>query len=104
MTKLREELISRLDSISGVTLDWYKDTELLCVYYKGKEVAHFQTDSELDIRLSQSIIKREQLTIPVQSKSHLDRSKNSRWIVQRFELIEDLDELIRLVKLAIELR
>lgn len=106
MIALKDKLISKLILLSDVTVDRYKDTELLGVNYKGKEVAHFQTgsDCELDIRLSPAIIKREKLSVPVDSKSHPDRSKNSRWIIQKFSTTEDLDQMIKLVKLAIELR
>ncbi len=106
MSTLREELINRLLLIPDVTVERWKDTDLLCVNYKGKEVAHFQTgtDCELDIRLSQKIIKKEALSAPEESTSHPDRSKNSRWIIQSFHSTEDLDPLVRLVNLAIELR
>ncbi|MCA9918459.1 MAG: DUF5519 family protein [Anaerolineales bacterium] len=106
MSTLREEFINRLLLIPDVTVERWKETDLLCVNYKGKEVAHFQTntDCELDIRLSQKIIREERLTIPEASTSHPDRAKNSRWIIQNFQSTEDLDRLVRLVKLAIELR
>lgn len=106
MTTLKEKLMSRLTSISDVTIDRYKETELLGVNYKGKEVAHFQTgtEGELDIRLSPAIIKRENLTVPENSKSHPNRSKNSRWIIQEYSTADDLDQMVRLVELAIELR
>lgn len=106
MTALKDKLISKLISLTDVSVDRYRDTELLSVNYKGKEVAHFQTgsDCELDLRLSPAIIKREKLTVPVDSKSHPDRSKNSRWIIQRFNTTRDLDQMVKLVKLAIELR
>ena len=106
MTTLKDKLINKLISLTDVTVDRYKVTELLAVNYKGKEVAHFQTgsDCELDIRLSPDSIKREKLTVPVGSKSHPARSKNSRWIIQRFGTAKDLDKMVKLVKLAIELR
>ena len=76
--------------------------------FKGKEVAHFQTgagtESELDIRLTAAIIRKEKLTVPVESTSHPNRSKNSRWIIQSYHSAEDLDQMVRLVKIAIELR
>lgn len=108
MTTLKEQLIEKLKQLPDVSVDRYKESELFDVKYKGKEVAHFQTgaglDSELDIRLTPAIIKKEGLTVPVDSTSHPDRSKNSRWIVQAYHSAEDLDQLVRLVKIAIELR
>lgn len=106
MPTLREQLIEKLIEIPHVTVDRYKDTELLGVNYKGKEVAHFHTGSndELDIRLSPAIIKREKLTKPANTKSHPGRSENSRWIVLAITKAKDLDRMTSLVKLAIELR
>jgi len=104
----KERLIAKLILIPDVTVDRYKETELFGVNYKGKEVAHFQTgagiETELDIRLTKAIIKRENLTVPAKSKSHPDRSANSRWIVQEYASPADLDKMVRLVKLAIEVR
>lgn len=106
MTSLKEDLIGKLTILTDVTVDRYKETELLGVNYKGEEVAHFQTGSEceLDIRLTPNIIKKENLTVPVESVSHPDRSRKSRWIIQNFNTPEDLDQMVRLVKIAIELR
>ena len=106
MATLKEQLIERLVSINGVSVDRYKDTELLGVNYKGKEVAHFQTNAvnELDIRLSTAVIKKEKLVVPSSSNSHPDRSKSSRWIIQKYSRTADLEKMVRLVKMAIELR
>ena len=106
MATLTDQLIGRLVSINGVTVDRYKDTQLQCVNYKGREVAHFQTGSrnELDIRLSTATIKELALLVPESTNSHPDRSKNSRWIIQKYTRKTDLDKIVRLVELAIQLR
>ncbi|MFK7858071.1 MAG: luciferase family protein [Granulosicoccus sp.] len=108
MATLKEKLIRKVNLIPDVSVDRYKETELFGINYKGKEVAHFQTgagiDCELDIRLTPAIIKKENLTVPVDSTSHPDRSKNSRWIIQRYSTDKDLDKMVALVKLAMELR
>ncbi|MEE9334212.1 MAG: luciferase family protein [Granulosicoccaceae bacterium] len=106
MPKLKEQLIEIFTAMPNVSVERWKNTELLGVNYKGKEVAHFQTGSnnELDIRLSPAIIKREKLTKAEGTKSHPDRSLNSRWIVMGFKKAKDLEKMAKLVKLAIELR
>lgn len=101
---MRQLLIDQLNLLQDVDVALYKDTELLCVFYKGKEVAHFQNESEIDLRLTPRIIKKEGLAPPEQSSSHPDRSKNSRWLVQAFHTEEDITKIIRLVQMAIELR
>ena len=100
MSILRDKLVKKLEKLPDVAVALYKDTDLLCVYFKGKEIAHFQNDSEIDIRLTSAIIKREKLAPPNETTSHADRSKNSRWIVQSFENSESIDGIVRLVKLA----
>ena len=100
---MRQQLINKLNDLPDVEVALYKNSDLLCVFYKGKEVAHFQNESEIDIRLSRAIIKREGLVPPENSTSHPNRSKNSIWIVQAFCSDEDVDKLVRLVQMATDL-
>ena len=105
-TPFKDKLIKKLEQLPDVTLDFWKDTELLCVNYKGKEVAHFQTkpQNEIDIRLTPKIIKEEKLVVPENAVSHPSRSKNSRWLIQFIDSKEDVEHIVRLVKLAISVR
>ena len=102
MSGLRKELTQKLNSIPDVNVNLWKDSDLLCVFYKGKEVAHFQGNNELDIRLTRAVIKREGLSPPKNTTSHLGRSKNSTWIVQGFRRSAHVDEMVRLVRIAIK--
>lgn len=97
---MRDKLIERLQELPDVTLSLWKDTDLLCVYYTGKEIAHFQAADEIDIRLTPAIIKQKDLAPPADSPSHPDRSKNSRWIVQSFHNEDDIEKMTELVKIA----
>jgi hypothetical protein len=103
MTTLRNQLINQLEALPKVSVSLWKDTDLLCVFYKDKEIAHFQNLSEIDIRLTPRIIKQRRLRPPENSLSHLDRSKNSRWILQSFEQAETLNEIVTLIQIATEL-
>lgn len=102
MPGLRKKLIEKLSEISGVTVDHWKDSELLCVFYKGKEVAHFHGNNEIDIRLTRTIINQEGLKPPPNTKSHPNRSNKTKWIVQSFRRSEHVEEMVRLIKLAIK--
>jgi len=97
---LRDELIKRIEELPNLRLAFWKDTDLLCVRNKDREIAHFQSETELDIRLTPKIIKQKGLQVPENGSSHLDRSKNSRWIVQSFEQKENFEQVIELVKIA----
>lgn len=100
MAALRNELIKKLEALPDLTVRLWKNSDLLCVYFKDKEVAHFQNDFEIDIRLTPALIKQKALVIPKDTSSHPDRAKNSRWIVQAFQNTEQLDEILELVELA----
>ncbi len=69
--------------------------------FEGQDIAHFHTWSEIDIRLGKNTIKREGLKHPSDSKVHPGRSKNSPWYEMKILSAADVDEVVRLVKLAI---
>lgn len=104
MTNLRDELVKRLEAVPNVSVGLWKDTDLLCVFHEDKEIAHFQNDNEIDIRLTPKIIKQRELYPPENTTSHLTRSKNSRWIVQSFEDVENQNEIVALIQIAIGLK
>ena len=76
MFKLRDELVKRLELLPNVKVAFWKDTDLLCVLHKDKEVAHFQNGHEIDIRLTPAIIKKRGLHPPQDTASHLWTGRN----------------------------
>lgn len=71
------------------------------LHFNGKAFAHFHHWTEIDIRLGKDVIERERLVRPPPSKVHPDRSENSPWYEITLTSDGDVDEAIRLVKLAI---
>lgn len=100
MNDLRDKLVNQLEQLSEISVGLWKDTDLLCVFYRGKEIAHFQNAHEIDIRLTPAIIKRRGLEPPENTQSHPERSKNSRWLVQSFTNEAEIAHIVELVKLA----
>jgi hypothetical protein len=100
MSELRAKFETRLKDLPGVTIDHWKDTDLVCLFYNGKEFAHFHGDNILDIRLSQKIIRQQRLTRSVSNQIHPNRSQNSRWIGFELENDEDVQTLLELVQLS----
>lgn len=98
----RQTLENQLLTIPHVTIDTYKDSNLVCVYFKGKEFAHFHDAQEIDIRLSQKFARKHQLGSPIISKKHPNRSKNSRWRVMQFTSQEEAEQLFALICTLIE--
>ena len=103
MADLREELIRRLEKfgVEDRPLPG-RDDGFSGLRYGGKELAHFHSDNELDLRLTKAVIAREGLVHPAGSLVHPNRSPKSPWIEIRFTRAAQLDEVVRLVKLAIE--
>lgn len=69
--------------------------------YRGKAVAHFHNDKEIDIRLTHLVIEREGLNHLKDSTVHPSRQKRSQWIEIRFATAKEVDEIVRLMRIAI---
>jgi luciferase-like monooxygenase len=103
MSELRDELVERLARLGVEHHPFPGRTDgFAALRYRGKEFAHFHNDRELDLRLTKQTIQREGLVHPPDSTVHPDRSSKSPWIELRFTTVADLDNVMRLVKLAIE--
>ena len=103
MTSLREQLVSRVANlgVEDVPLPG-RDDGFSSLFYRGKDFAHFHHDNELDIRLTKAVIRREGLTHPSGSTRHPKRGKTSHWIEVRFHTPEELDQVVKLVEMAVE--
>lgn len=97
-------LIARFEQIADITVDYYKDTTLLCIFYQGKEIAHFHGQNEIDIRLTASIIRLEGIQPPEKIASHLNRPAQSRWIIQALNDEQTVESITQLIQLAISVR
>lgn len=102
MSKLRKELIKRLERIPGLKDRPSKVAGGSAIFFNEKEIAHFHHDNEIDIRLTKKVIRQEGLNHPDDSKIHKHRSPTSEWIEIRFHREKDVDEVVRLFKLALE--
>ncbi len=102
MSKLRKELVKKLSLIKNIEDRPSKIAGGSAIFYKNKEIAHFHHDNEIDVRLTKKIIRKEGLHHPDDSKIHKQRSPSSEWIEIRFHKSKDVDEVVRLFKLALE--
>jgi len=103
MNAIRRSLDLRLREL-GVEVRAFpgRDDGFAGLLFQGKDFGHFHSPCEIDIRLGKDIIKREGLVHPVDSTVHPDRAKGSPWYEMKLTRTTDVDEAIRLVKLAIE--
>jgi hypothetical protein len=94
--------MEKLRQIPGIEERASKVSGGSALFFNGKEIAHFHHDNEIDIRLTRKIIRQEGLHHPVDSKIHLHRSPSSDWIEVRFRTSDELDEAVRLTRLALK--
>ncbi len=101
MKKIKNELIKKLEKIPGLEDRPSKVAGGSAIFFNGKEIAHFHHDNEIDVRLTNKTIRQEKLNHPTDSEIHKHRSPGSHWIEIRFTKSKDVDEVVRLFKLAI---
>lgn len=106
MTPLKAELIKRLEAIPGVThRPWpERDDGFSTIHFGGKEIGHFHSANELDLRLGRKLIERSGLKHPHGSACHPKRSANSQFIELRFDGAGDLDRIVALIALLVDER
>jgi hypothetical protein len=100
MPSLKQNLLELLTPIEGLTAEPSKVAGGTAFFYRGKEVAHFHYDNEIDIRLTRKIIKSLGLSHPLRSELHPTRSAASQWIEVRFNTTAEVRRVAELVKLA----
>lgn len=103
MNPLRALLIKQLGDLGVEVRAWPKrDDGFASLIFNGKDFAHFHDWTEIDIRLGKDVIKREGLVHPPESRVHPDRAKGSPWYEMQIRSSPDVNEAIRLVKIAIQ--
>ena len=102
MSRLKQELVKRLEKIPGLEDRPSKVAGGSAIFYRGKEIAHFHHDNEIEVRLTKKVIKAEGLSHHEDSEFHRHRSPSSEWIQLRFTKAQHLNEVVRLFKLAVK--
>ena len=103
MAKLQDRLIESFRELGAEHVPYPSRDDGFCgIRYRGKEFAHFHDFNELDLRLTKAAIRSEGLCHPPDSRVHPKRGPSSHWIELRFKRASELDEIIRLVKLAMK--
>lgn len=100
MSTLKLELLRRLRQIDGLTDEPSPVAGGTALFYRGKALAHFHDDHELDLRLTAGVIRKLGLSHPSGSVHHPGRSASSAWIEVRFASTDDLARVVHLVREA----
>lgn len=99
---LRWDLVRRLATIGvEVRTPPNRNDGFACLFYSGKEIGHFHSTAEVDLRLGRKAIESEGLVQVTDSTVHPKRSPRSPWIELRFSSRDDVLKVLRLVQLAI---
>jgi len=102
MTPIRRRLSQKLRELDVEERSWPgRDDGFTSLYFDGKEFAHFHDWQELDIRLGKKVIQQERLVRAAPSRTHPDRSEGSPWFELRIESAAEMNEALRLIKIAI---
>lgn len=97
----KQQLLNLLASIEGLSAEPSPVAGGTALYFRGKEFAHFHSDSELDLRLTRKVIASLGLSHPPGSVHHPTRAATSPWIEVRFSSIAEVRRTAELVKLAV---
>jgi luciferase-like monooxygenase len=101
---LKMLLVEKLQQIPGIShTPWpERDDGFSTLHYRGKEIGHFHNFQEIDLRLGRKLIKAEELDHYPDSKNHPNRSANSIFIERRFANVKEVEDIVRLVQIAVE--
>ena len=103
MNALRKSINQRLQELGVEERAWPgRDDGFASLVFRGKEFAHFHNDCEIDIRLGRDVIRRERLSHPADSTVHPDRAGSSPWYEMKLRTAADVNEALRLVRIAIQ--
>jgi len=102
MGSLKTKLVAELETIEGIEHRPSPVSGGSALFYRGRELAHFHHDNELDLRLTKNVIRSLGLSHPEGSVHHAKRSPNSPWIELRFYSQDDVTRVASLVRLAID--
>ena len=99
---LRTDLSKRLRAMGIEEQAWPGRTDgFASLTFRGKDLGHFHSDHEIDVRLGKELKKQERLVPLPDSTVHPGRAQGSPWHEMRIASAAYVDEIIRLVGMAI---
>jgi hypothetical protein len=97
---LKDDLIEKLEKIKGLESRASKVAGGTALFYKGREIAHFHHNNEIDVRLTRKVIKEEGLHHPTDSNFHHHRGPSCDWIELRFRRKDHVEKVVKVIKRA----
>lgn len=97
---MRAELIERLAALPGGELGEGAFAPGPAVWVGGREIAHFDSDDSLDVRLTRAVIRDRRGALKLDDRIVL-RSSSSDWLEVRLQTPKDVDFAVSMVADAI---
>lgn len=104
MNSPRDQLLSLLEPIDGLEVRPSPVAGGIALFHRGKEFAHFHSDSEIDLRLTRKVIQSLGLVHPPNSTFHPNRAASSPWIEIRFHTPAEVQLVVSCVRLVTDRR
>lgn len=101
MDAMKARLLARLAPIEGLEARPSPVAGGTALFFRGKEIAHFHDDHEIDVHLSRQLITALGLLRPPPSAQHPDRAPSSPWIELRIDTEADVERVAQVIERAI---
>jgi hypothetical protein len=101
MVDLRHDLARRLSALGGVAESESMFGNGTGYWVNGKEVAHFEADAVIEVRLTKAVIRDRRDQLKGDPRIHL-RPSGADWVTVRFDSRRDLAFVVDLVQIAEE--
>src|SRR5260221_4205178 len=99
MSDVRQGLVARLSRLPGVMTGESMFGHGLAYWVNGTEIAHFEGDGIVEVRLTKAVIRGRRGELKVDPRVELRRS-GADWIIVRFREPSDVDFVVDLVRRA----
>ncbi|MHB8465123.1 MAG: hypothetical protein ACYDH6_09130 [Acidimicrobiales bacterium] len=99
MVDLRRDLTRRLSALPDVVASESMFRDELAYWVNGKEIAHFEADSVIEIRLTNVTIRERRREFEGDPRIEL-RPSGADWLAVRFESRDDVGFIVSLVRSA----
>ena len=99
MTTLRSDLEVRIVAIDGVAVSESQFGHGDAYWVNGKEIAHFEGDGEIEIRLAKAEIRERRPAFKADDRVTL-RPSGADWVTVRFERNDDVAFVVDMVSAA----
>lgn len=99
MPSLREEVERKLRQLDGAVEGESMFSDGQAWWVNGKEIAHFHTDDELEIRLTKAVIREQRAALKADDRVTL-RPSGADWITVTVTTAKDVTFVVTLVEQA----